>query len=167
MKSDKKNLILKSSLKRMHQIWKAVKENKLDDLDDADALLAKIMKEHEDEFYNEFEFADILDDFELDFVSIANPFLHIVIHSIIEKQLRGKEPSEVYRFFNAMRNKGADRHEAIHMIATIFTHFIFQELKDKVPFDEAGYRKVLKSYRDKKPENVWTALEKGLDEFSG
>ncbi len=124
------------------------------------------MKEHEDEFHNEFEFSDILDDHDFDPERETDPFLHIMIHSVIEKQLREKEPIEVYQFYNAMRNKRADRHDTIHMIANIFAHFLFQTLKYQAPFDEAGYRKVLKMYRDKKPEKVWTALEKGLDQFT-
>ena len=150
----------------MHTIWEAAQNNELDSLDEEDARLAKIMMEHEDEFHNEFEFADIMEDYEFDPESETNPFLHIVIHSVIENQLREKEPIEVYQFYNTMRNKKADRHDTIHMIGYIFAHFLFQTLKYQVPFDEATYRKVLKIYKDKRPEKVWTALEKGLDQFT-
>ena len=92
MESDISKLILKTSRHHMHTIWEAVQNNKFDSLDEADTLLATIMMEHEDEFHNEFEFADILDDYEFDPESETNPFLHIVIHSVIENQLREKEP---------------------------------------------------------------------------
>jgi len=165
MKSDFRNLVLKSSRQHMHTIWEAAKSNDLDGLDDDDVLLAKIMMEHEDEFYNEFEFSDILDDYEFDPESETNPFLHIIVHSAIENQLNEKEPIEAYQFLNAMRNKRADRHDVIHMIGNIFAHFLYQTLKEGTPFDEKMYRKVLKIYMDKKPEKVWAALEKGLDQF--
>ena len=100
MESDIKNLLLKSSRHHLHTIWEAAKNNELDGLDEEDTLLAKIMMEHEDEFHNEFEFADILDDYEFDPESEPNPFLHIIMHSVIENQLRDKEPIEVYQFYN-------------------------------------------------------------------
>ncbi|RPH99898.1 MAG: DUF1841 family protein [Calditrichaeota bacterium] len=160
------NLLLKSSRHHMHTIWEAAQKNEIDGLDEEDARLAQIMLEHEDEFHNEFEYADILEDYEFDPEREKNPFAHIIIHSVIENQLREKKPIEVYQFYNNMSNKKSNRHDTIHMISYIFIHFLYQTLKYKVPFDEAAYRKALKSFKDKKPEKVWPALEKGLDQFT-
>ena len=166
MENDIRDLLLKSSRQHMHQIWEAVKKNDFDDLDEEDVLLGKIMMEHQDEFHNEFEFSDVLDDYEFDPETETNPFLHIIVHSVIEKQVREKDPIEAYQFYNAMIRKKADRHDTIHMMGHIFAHFLFQTLKYHVPLDEIRYRKVLKIFSLKKPEKVWIALEKGLDQFT-
>ena len=47
---------------------------------------------HEDEFFNEFEFADVLHDREFDPDTDVNPFLHITIHNAVENQLAAKDP---------------------------------------------------------------------------
>jgi hypothetical protein len=49
----------KASLEYMYKIWQAVQHNQLDDLDKDGKFLAEIMLEHDTEFYNDFEFADL------------------------------------------------------------------------------------------------------------
>jgi hypothetical protein len=168
IKMDKRfdDLLQKASRHHMHAIWQAAKNNAFDGMDDDEVQIANIMMEHKDQYYNEFEFADVLDDYKFDPESgETNPFLHIVFHGIIENQLRDKDPIETYQFFNAMRNKRANRHDAIHMLGSIFVYFLFPALKNLVPFDEDEYRRVLKILTIKKPEAVWAALDKGLDRF--
>lgn len=143
----------------MNLIWEAAKTGQSDALSEEDALLAKIMLEHEDEYFNEFETADITErDYDPDYES--SPFLHITFHTIVENQLKAKDPIEVYQFYLAMLNKKADRHDVIHMIGNIFSHFMFYVLKYGQPFDEKAYRRALKILKDKKPEKVWAELDK-------
>ncbi len=130
----------------MHTIWQAANKNDLEHLDDEERLFAKIMLEHKDQYYNEFEHADLLEDYEFDPETETNPFLHIIIHSVVETQLQEKDPIETYQFFNAMMNKRANRHDVLHIIGYIFTHFLFPILKEGKPFDEEMYIKALKFF---------------------
>ncbi|MBN2000720.1 DUF1841 family protein [candidate division KSB1 bacterium] len=166
MKKDFKNFMLKSSRQHIFKIWNAAKNNNLDSLDDEELVLLKIMMEHKDEFHNVFEFSDVFDDYEFDPESETNPFLHIIFHSIIENQLQAKDPIEAYQFFNTMRNKRTNRHDVIHMIANIFSHFLYHTLKEGKPFDEEMYRASLDTLKEKRPDKVWATLEKGLDRFN-
>ena len=59
---------------------------------DEDRRLAEAMLMHEDEFFNEFEFADVLHDREFDPDTDVNPFLHITIYNAVENQLAAKDP---------------------------------------------------------------------------
>jgi hypothetical protein len=52
------------------------------------------------------------------------------------------------------------RHEAIHLLVTILIKFLFPVLKEKVEFDLAGYRKLLKTYKSRNPEKIVGLLEK-------
>ncbi|MFQ5707830.1 MAG: DUF1841 family protein [bacterium] len=147
----------------MHAIWERAKANELDELNDEDRQLAKIMLEHEDEYSNEFEFADVLHDFEYDPETETNPFLHILIHLIVENQLQARDPIETYQFYLAMRRKKVTHHDAIHLIGSIVTPLVFQALKQMQPFDLTLYKRLLRIYRDKKPERIASALNKDLD----
>lgn len=166
MKNDIEMLMQKANRKRMYLIWEASKNDHLDELDDEDKLLAQIMKEHEDEFLHDFEFADVLDEYEYTpEYDETNPFLHIMLHSIVENQLENKDPIEAYQFFLAMRNKKVSRHDAIHMIANIIASFLFYLLKEHRPFDEQHYKRILKTLKSRNPQKVWAALDKGIDNF--
>ncbi len=166
MGNDINALFSKSTRHHLHSIWEAAKNKNFEGLDDEEVLLSKIMLEHSDEFYNDFEFADVLDNQEFDAENETNPFMHIIMHSIVEKQLQAKEPIETYQFYNSMVNKRVDRHETIHMIGYIFSYFLFQTLKYKVPFDADSYQKALKFFKDKKPEKMWAALERDMERFT-
>ncbi|MGB2930260.1 MAG: hypothetical protein WBB70_15260 [Desulfobacterales bacterium] len=44
----------------LHSLWEKAKNNDLNGLNDEDKRLAEAMLMHEEEFFNEFEFADVL-----------------------------------------------------------------------------------------------------------
>jgi len=92
----------------------------------------------------------------------VNPFLHIILHQIIENQLKERNPIEVFQFFNAMRQNKVSRHEAIHCIATIFSYLLYGVLKEEHPFDLEKYRSLLKRLKNKKPDKIIPALDKAF-----
>lgn len=141
-------------------IWQKVKANDFYDLSSEESKLARIMKDHEDEFFNQFEFADLTYDHEYDPDEETNPFLHICIHSTVENQLEERDPIEVYQFYNSMRKKKCDRHNVIHLIGMILAPLIFSVLQDRVPFDIDTYRYLLKKYKNRKPEKIPDLLDK-------
>lgn len=162
MNTDMSNMLRKASRHHMHTIWEHAKENDLDNLDEEERQLARIMLEHEDEFFNQFEFSDVLDDYSYDPETEVNPFLHIIVHSAIENQLRAKDPIEANQFYNSMRKKKVTHHDTIHIIGSIFLPLLFHTLKQKTEFDVALYQHLLKLYKDKKPEKISFALDRDL-----
>jgi len=162
------NTKLFSNLKRLshnhfHEIWQHAKSRKFDGLPSEDQMLARIMLQHEDEYYNQFEFSDLLFDHEYDPDADINPFLHILLHLIIENQLEAKIPREVHDFYQTMKKKKLSHHECIHVLCNILLPFIFYVLKEKKPFDYNMYRSLLKKYRRVNPEEIVDNLEEDLD----
>ena len=123
------------------------------------------MLDHEDEFFNQFEFADVIYDYGFEAGTGVNPFLHIVIHSIVENQLYMKDPIEAYQFYNAMLNKKVTRHDTIHLIGSILAPLIFYSIKQRTMFDTDLYRRLLRNYMHKKPDKISSAIAKALDDI--
>jgi hypothetical protein len=144
---------------QMHETWEKAKAGDIEDLDDEQRRLAKIMLDHEDEFFNEFEFADVTADHEYDPDTESNPFLHISIHSVVENQLESKNPIEAVQFYNAMRQKKCSHHDTLHLMGMILVPFIFNTLENNVPFDLDSYKKLLKKYKNRKPDHITDLLE--------
>ena len=158
--------------KRFHEIWKKAEDGEFQDLSEEEQRLGKIMLDHSDEYFNQFEFADTLSDHEYDPDNEVNPFLHITLHAITEKQVEDRDPIEAFQFYNAMRGKKCSRHEALHLLGIVLVKFIFQTLREKVPFPLDHYRRILKEYKSRRPEKIERLLadipiddgqEKGID----
>ena len=113
--------------------------------------LAQIMKDHEEEFSNEFEFSDLTSDHEYDPDTEVNPFLHVYLHSAVENQLSEREPIEVFQFYNAMRKKKCSHHDSIHLIGVILAPLMFSVIKEQKPFDIETYKHLLKKYKTPNP----------------
>lgn len=123
------DFLRKMNRQQMRTIWECAKHNELDELTEEEKLYARMMLEHQDEFFNDFEFADVMDDYEYDPDTEVNPFAHITIHVVIENQLQAKDPIEVIDFYHAMRRKKLSHHNIIHLIGSIMMPFIFYSLK--------------------------------------
>ena len=145
--------------KHFHEIWKKAQNGELQGLTEEEQRLGKIMLDHSDEYFNQFEFADALADHKYDPKSEVNPFLHVTLHAITEKQVKDRNPIEAFQFCNAMLRNKCSRHEAIHLLNIILVKFIFQTLKDRTPFPLDSYRKILKEYKSRKPEKINRLLE--------
>ena len=115
-------ILRKENHERIHALWELIQVGGIESLPAEEQRLGKIMMEHE-EFYNQFEIADLLYDYKYDPDSEVDPFLHIAFHQVIEVQLETREPIEVLQFYNAMRKHRISKHEIIHQILVIFIHF--------------------------------------------
>ncbi len=144
---------------RMYELWGRAKERDFEGLDGEELRIAKAMVEHEDEFYNQLEFADLTYDHEYDPDTEYNPFMHLVIHSTIEAQLEQKDPLEAYQFYNAVRRKKYSHHDTIHFIGQILVCLIFDVMKNKRPFNKGLYCKLLRKYKNRNPEKLMDQLE--------
>jgi len=147
----------------IHMIWQVAKSGDLDVLDGEERRIGEVMLEHQDEYFNQFEMADVLGDHEFDPESETDPFLHITFHTIVENQLDAREPVEAYQFYNSMRKKKVSRHDAIHLIGAILAPLILSIMQQKSPFDLENYKALLKKYKGKKPEKIFDLLDKEPD----
>ena len=145
--------------KHFYDIWKKAQSGKLKGLTEEEQRLGKIMLDHSDEYFNQFEFADALADHEYDPETEVNPFLHVILHAVAEKQVEDRDPIEAFQFYNAMLRKKCNRHEAIHLLSSILVKFIFQILKDKKPFPLESYCKILKEYKSRSPKKIHRLVE--------
>ncbi len=163
MKDEALKLFRSANREHLHSLWEKAKNNELDGLDNEDRRLAEAMLMHEDEFFNAFEFADVLHDREFDPDTDVNPFLHITIHTAVENQLKAKDPIQVLQFYNAMRKKKCSHHDTIHLIGAILVPLIFDTMKHQKPFDNDRYVSILKKYKSRKPDKIWALLDSSDD----
>ena len=163
MKDEALKLFRSANREHLHSLWEKAKNNELDGLGDEDRRLAEAMLLHEDEFFNAFEFADVLHDREFDPDTDVNPFLHITIQTAVENQLAAKDPIEVFQFYNAMRKKKCSHHDTIHLIGAILVPLMFDTMKHQKPFDNDRYVSMLKKYKSRKPDKIWALLDSSDD----
>ncbi len=154
----------KVNREHLHAIWEKAKNAEMEGLDEEEQRLAKIMLDHSDEYFNQFEFADVMADREFGPENEVNPFLHVSVHAIAEKQVQDRDPIEAFQFYNAMLRNKCSRHEAIHLLMTILLKFLFPILKRKRGhFDLDIYRNLLKKYKSRKPEKIFELVEREPD----
>ncbi len=146
--------------KHFHEIWKKAQKGEFQGLTEEEQRLGKIMLDHSDEYFNQFEFADVLADREFDPGAETNPFLHVTLHAVAEKQVQDRNPIEAFQFYNAMLRNKCTRHEAIHLLCAVLTKFLFPILKmRKGKFSLNSYLELLKKYKSRKPEKIIGLLE--------
>jgi PHD/YefM family antitoxin component YafN of YafNO toxin-antitoxin module len=147
------------SRKHLHAIWEKTKIDDIEDMPPEDQRICRIMREHQREFFNQFEFADLTYDHEYDPDTEVNPFLHIAIHTIIESQLENRDPPEVLQFYNAMRKRKCSHHDAIHILGAVLAPLLFGTFQEKGAFDTDRYTALLKKYKNRHPEKIIGLLE--------
>ncbi len=142
------------SRQRADLIWEEAQLG--EELSDEDTRLVQAMRDHP-------EYADLWGHLgELSDEQIqrdgTNPILHITIHQTIENQIVIGEPKETAQTVEALMQQGLDRHEAIHRVGTVLADEIFHILKDKRPFDEAGFvRKLQRLVKPAMPHPLKTS----------
>jgi len=153
----------KMTREHLHALWEVAKSGNLDGLSGEDKWLAKVMLEHQDEYFNQFEMADLTYDHEYDVDSEENPFLHISLHAAVERQLEAKDPIEVFQFYNSMRKKKVSHHDTIHYIAAILAPLMFHVMRQRKQFDLDKYKSLLRKYKNKWPGNIYESMAKDFD----
>lgn len=147
----------------LHSIWRRAQNGQLDGLSEEERRLAEIMLAHSDEYFNQFEFADVLADREFNPEGGVNPFLHVVMHGVVENQVKDRDPIEALQFYNAMLRNKCSEHEAAHLLMTILLKFLFPIFKKRTRFDLDGYSKLLKRYKTRKPDKIIALLDSEPD----
>ena len=163
MVEDKIKELRKLTRENIHALWEIAKKGDLSGLSGEEKWLVKVMLEHQDEYFNQFEMADLTHDHEYDVDSEENPFLHITLHAIVERQLEAKDPIEVCQFYNSMRKKKYPRHDTIHLIAAILAPLMLQVMQERKEFDLDMYKSLLKRYKNKQPSKIYDSMKKDVD----
>ncbi len=81
---------------------------------------------------------------------IVSPFVHTVLHTIVDSQLRTEEPEFVAETFNRLLKQGMEEHEALHAIISSYADLHFSSFRQGKPFDHLDYQSRLSylSYED-------------------
>lgn len=139
-------------------IWKAVKEQKYETLEDNRRIIGKLMLEHPDyQYFWEipYQFAQTELEEAIENEGI-NPDLHLTMESIIQDQIEKNDPPEIVEAYNTLLNIGKDQHNARHIIGRIYLEVIFevgQNAKKNIRVDDNLYINQLK-YLKEHPNKV-------------
>ena len=136
---------------RTRLIWQ--KANLGGPLSDEDARLAQAMRDHP-EHADLWGHLDELSDEQVERDG-TNPVAHVNIHVAVESQIANGEPKGTAETVEALMRQGLSRHEAIHAVGTVLTDEIYHILKDKRPFDEAGFVRKLKQLVKPSAARTW------------
>ncbi len=167
MQTELNDILRAINRENMASIWKRAKTGDLNGLDDEEKLIARIMQEHEDEFHSQFDTAGEIGGSLLESGKEVNPFMHVVIHVVVENQLAAREPIEAFQFYNAMRKKKVPREEVIHLLGFFLIPLLFHTMETGVPFDERRYRGLLKKMKKKKPWKIADLLGDEFEDLMG
>ena len=147
---------------RMGSLWEMAKHHDFAELSADERGLALIMIDHDKTYFDLFEKTDGDGGFAPD--AEVDPYIHVVLHHLVEHQVEKREPSESHRFYTAMREHQCTHHDAVHLTMLVFTEFVFDMIRDGVPFDDRGYAKLLTDLTDRNPAQVPSLVEQA---FSG
>lgn len=73
----------------------------------------------------------------------SNPRLHVIMHSVVERQLGSGDAPEVAKALDRLLAAGLDRHDAIHEIGKVVAEMLWAALDAKNPMDAESYRRAL------------------------
>jgi hypothetical protein len=125
---------------RFAEIWRRKRAG--EKLDEDDESQARQMELHP-EYYHVWEKADRIKKQNYT-VKGANPFMHITLHTIVEKQLQLQDPPEVSEVYRLKTLAGEDPHEVVHQIASVLVHEIYEVLKRQCAFNHDRYVREVK-----------------------
>ena len=82
---------------------------------------------------------------------IVSPFVHTVLHTIVDSQIRTEQPECVLKTFTRLKEQGMKEHEALHAIIAVYADLHFSSFRQGNPFDQLDYESRLDylSYEDK------------------
>ena len=147
---------------RMRSLWDQVKHHDFAEMSAKERDVALIMVDHDKAYFDVFEQTGSdgrpASDAEVD------PYVHVILHYVVEHQVENREPDESHRFYAAMRERQCTHHDAIHLTMRVFSEFVFDMIRDGVPFDDRRYAKLLTELTDLNPTQIPSLVEKA---FSG
>ena len=70
---------------------------------------------------------------------VVNPFVHTVLHLIVDTQISSESPEYVEDTFARLRNEGMEEHEALHAIIAIYADLYFSNFRKGGAFSYLDY----------------------------
>ena len=70
---------------------------------------------------------------------IVSPFVHTVLHTIVDSQLRTGQPECVEKTFKRLRDQDMEEHEVLHAIIAVYADLHFSSFRQGKPFDQLDY----------------------------
>jgi len=119
----------------MAEVWHKVNENA--DLTEEEELLAEQMQAHS-EYSEVWENKDLGEHF-FDLTKEENPFLHISLHVMLERQIRSNNPPYVRRAIERLAAQGEDPHDVQHAILRILVSEMWAVMTQRRPFNLKQY----------------------------
>jgi hypothetical protein len=140
-KEDKIKEMVRLSRQIICRIWESVKRG--EQLDGEEKRIADVLSEHP-EYEDAWKMGDLLVDIEND-NGASNPFLHIHLHLIVDKQIDEGTPPEVARVARELMDAGKSRHEVVHAIGKVLLPEIYDMMKHKKSFNSTHYIQNIKA----------------------
>lgn len=137
--SDPYGQLRELSHEHVYQVWQAAKLG--GQFEGDDAQLAQAMRDHP-EYHDVWEHANEFGQEQM-VVEGINPFLHVVMHTVVENQAAQNNPPEVRAVLEFRMSQRRPRHQVVHEIANEFAQILWRTLHDLQPFDNEAYRKGL------------------------
>lgn len=108
------------------------------DIEELDARIAHVMDLHPEfeEIWTMGEMAAYPQEIN---GQIVSPFVHTVLHTIVDSQIRTEQPEFVIKAFNKLREQGMEEHEVLHAIIAVYADLHFSSFRQGKPFDQLDY----------------------------
>ena len=163
MKTETDKLLDRLLEKDLYIVWEQVKSGELDHLAGLDRQLAGIMSEHKDLYFEGFENPREESLEECSAENGIDPYMHVIIHTVIEHQLKTGESSKVDLFYQSMLQQEIPRHEVLHLIGCFLSDLLYEVIVEDQPFDQQRYETLLVRYTGQSPEKVLEGMENGFE----
>ncbi len=128
------------SHERIMRLWQSARLGM--QFEGEDALMVQAMRDHP-EYYEVWEQANDYTGTQAE-VEGVSPVMHVLMHVVVENQAEQNNPPEVRKALEYKTDRGMSRHDAVHDVASVFAHFLWQMLHDKKPFNNEAYRRELR-----------------------
>lgn len=136
------NEIRSLSRESYHDTWLRVKAGK--ELEGEEKIIGELMRQHE-EFYDDWDSTDF--DHEYDPDTEVNPFMHLVMDTIVMNQITNNDPPQTRFTYNKLTARRDSHLDAIHKISYIVAEEIWNIMHDKKAFNEKAYTTKLKKLK--------------------
>lgn len=73
----------------------------------------------------------------------TSPHLHLAMHEVVANQIWHDDPPEMWATAQRLTQAGYDRHEVLHMLASVVSNDIYNAMTSKSPIDIARTRREL------------------------
>jgi hypothetical protein len=108
------------------------------DIEELDARIAHVMDLHPEfeEIWTMGEMAAYPQEIN---GQVVSPFVHTVLHTIVDSQIRTEQPEFVIQAFNKLLEQGMEEHEVLHAIIAVYADLHFSSFRQGKPFDQLDY----------------------------